>query len=180
MIHIFLANGFEDIEALTPLDVLRRAGLDVQLVSISSGLEVKSSHGVRVVADATLDSIDLSDSEAMIIPGGMPGASNLRDNLALRKALQTQNAAERLVCAICAGPLVLSAAGILKERKATCYPGFEGQLPGAIHSTALVEEDGNIITGRGPGAAMDFAFAILKRFISRDVVKKMRQGMILE
>ena len=83
MIHIFLANGFEDIEALTPLDVLRRAGLDVQLVSISSGLEVRSSHGVRVVADATLDSIDLSDSEAMIIPGGMPGASNLRGNLAL-------------------------------------------------------------------------------------------------
>ena len=154
MIHIFLANGFEDIEALTPLDVLRRAGLDVQLVSISSGLEVRSSHGVRVVADTTLDSIDLSDSEAMIIPGGMPGASNLRGNLALRKALQTQNAAERLVCAICAGPIV--------------------------HSTALVEEDGNIITGRGPGAAMDFAFAILKRFISRDVVKKMRQGMILE
>ena len=76
MIHIFLANGFEDIEALTPLDVLRRAGLDVQLVSISSGLEVKSSHGVRDVADATLDSIDLSDSEAMIVPGGMPGASN--------------------------------------------------------------------------------------------------------
>lgn len=180
MIHIFLANGFEDIEALTPLDVLRRAGLDVKLVSIDSELEVKSSHGVSVLADATLNSIDLSDSEAMIIPGGMPGTSNLRDNLMLRKALQIQNAAGRLICAICAGPIVLSAAGVLKARKATCYPGFEEQLPETVHSTALVEEDGNIITGRGPGAAMDFAFAILQRFVSCDVVKKMRQVMILE
>ena len=179
MIYIFLANGFEDIEALTPLDVLRRAGLDVKLVSIDSELEVKSSHGVSVLADATLNSIDLSDSEAMIIPGGMPGASNLRDNLMLRKALQIQNAAGRLICAICAGPIVLSA-GVLKARKATCYPGFEEQLPEAVHSTALVEEDGNIITGRGPGAAMDFAFAILQRFVSCDIVKKMRQEMILE
>lgn len=180
MIHIFLAQGFEIIEALTPLDVLRRAGLHTQMVSINSSLEVESSNKVAVVANTTLDKADFSDSDAMIIPGGQPGADNLRTNLQLRKLLQKQNSEGRLVCSICAGPIVLAAAGILEGRRATCYPGFESYLSGAVCTGAFVEEDKNIITGRGPGVAMEFSYAILKRFVSPDEVEKLRKGMILD
>jgi len=180
MIHIFLATGFEEIEALTPLDVLRRCALDVRLVSITGEKIVEGSHGVKIEADVLFEEAQLDGSEALIIPGGLPGAQNLLEHAALREALKKQNARNGLICAICAGPMVLGVPGLLQGKKVTCYPGFENRLAGANYTARLVEEDGHVITGRGPGAAMEFAFAIAGRFVRSESVRQLRKDMIVD
>lgn len=180
MLHIILATGFEEVETLTPLDVLRRCGLDVQLVSITGERIVRGTHGVGVEADVLFEEADFAASEAIILPGGMPGAQNILDHAALRDILVAHCRRGALTCAICAAPMVLGQNGLLEGRKATCYPGFESHLAGADYTAQLVETDGNIITGRGPGAAMEFAFAIASRFVAERVVRMLRKGMIVE
>jgi len=177
MIHIFLAPGFEEIEALSPLDVLLRLGKDVRLVSTIDSLTVSSAHGVQIVCDCLFADANLAESEALILPGGMPGAKNLLMHAGLRDALIRQNDRGGLVCAICAAPMVLGAHGILRGRKATCYPGFEDHLDGATYTAAFVESDANVITGCGPAAALSFGFAIAERFVSKEQVAQLKAGM---
>lgn len=180
MIHLFLANGFEEIEALATLDILRRCGLEVATVSNTQDKVVTGAHGIPVIADYAFGETSLEDSQALVLPGGMPGAKNLLENAALRDALVAQNSRGALVAAICAAPMVLGQHGILQGHKATCYPGFEDMLAGADILNALVVEDGNVITGKGPAAAKDFGFAIAARFVDATTVDGVRQGMLYE
>lgn len=178
MIYVFLADGFEEIEALAPIDILRRCGLDVTTVSVSDEIIVEGAHGVPVVAETLFDEVDLSEADALIVPGGMPGAATLAAHTGVQHALAAQAARGGLCCAICAGPMGMGQLGLLRGRRATCYPGFEDQLEGATYTATLVEEDDSFITAKGPAAACDFGFAIARRFCPADKVEQVRSGMM--
>ena len=171
MIYMFLANGFEEVEALMPLDLMRRAGLDVRTVGIG-GLDITGSHGITVKADM-LDT-DLSDSapECVILPGGMPGTKNLDASAVVHKALDDALASDALICAICAAPMVLGKRGILNGKNATCFPGFEEYLEGANVGGRVVR-DGKVITGVGMGAALEFGLEIVGALCGRDAADKL-------
>ena len=179
-IFVFLAEGFEEIEALTPVDVLRRAGLSVQTVSVMDEQVVAGAHGVPVLADKMFAEINPEDAEMMLLPGGLPGATNLDAHEGLSQLILDFAEADKPLAAICAAPLVLGNRGLLQGKKATCYPGFETYLQGAEYTAALVEKDGNIITGKGPGAAMEFAFAIVEKYCGMDKVNELKQGMMIQ
>ena len=178
-IFVFLAEGFEEIEALTPVDVLRRAGLSVQTVSVMDEQVVAGAHGVPVLADKMFAEINPEDAEMILLPGGLPGATNLDSHEGLSQLILDFAEADKPLAAICAAPLVLGNRGLLQGKKATCYPGFETYLQGAEYTAALVEKDGNIITGKGPGAAMEFAFAIVEKYCGIDKVNELKQGMMI-
>ena len=179
-IFVFLAEGFEEIEALTPVDVLRRAGLSVQTVSVMDEQVVAGAHGVPVLADKMFAEINPEDAEMILLPGGLPGATNLDSHEGLSRLILDFAEADKPLAAICAAPLVLGNRGLLQGKKATCYPGFETYLQGAEYTAALVEKDGNIITGKGPGAAMEFAFAIVEKYCGMDKVNELKQGMMIQ
>ena len=179
-IFVFLAEGFEEIEALTPVDVLRRAGLSVQTVSVMDEQVVAGAHGVPVLADKMFAEINPEDAEMILLPGGLPGATNLDAHEGLGQMIQDFAKEEKPLAAICAAPLVFGNRGLLQGKKATCYPGFETYLQGAEYTAALVEKDGNFITGKGPGAAMEFAFAIVEKYCGIDKVNELKQGMMIQ
>lgn len=160
--YVFLADGFEEIEALTPVDVLRRAGLDVKMVSLTDKLEVSGAHGVTVTANVRFDYVDFSDANWLILPGGMPGAQNLYDHEGLRKVLADHASRKGNIAAICAAPgLVLGQLGLLDGKYATCYPGFEKYMPNANYRKDAVVSLDHIITANGPASALKFALAIV-------------------
>ena len=174
----FLANGFEEIEALAPVDILRRAGIEVKTVSISNDVMVTSSHGVEVKADVAFDDCDFSDADLLLIPGGMPGAKNIDEHKGVKAALLKQADAGKLVGAICAGPMVLGHLGLLRGKRATCYPGFDTELEGAEYTAAPVTVDGNIITGKGPGASMMYAYTIVEMMMGESIVAELKDSMM--
>lgn len=177
MIYLFLADGFEEIEALAPLDILRRAGKEVCTVGVT-GRTVTGSHGIPVVCDAVLEDVDPDETpEAVILPGGMPGTKRLDENLfvcAFTKAVYKNGG---LVCAICAAPSVLGHIGILAGRQVTCFPGFEPELTGAKLSAQSVVRDGNVITAKGAGVALEFGFAIAAALCGEETAKKLSASM---
>ena len=158
---LFLAEGFEEIEAITVIDVLRRAGVPIKTLSITSRLQVKGAHGIVVEADTTFDTVAMDDFDFLILPGGMPGTKHLGENKKLNDWLLAHAEKGGHVAAICAAPSVLGRLGLLNGKKATCYPGFESMLQGADFTAAPVEVDGNIITANGPAAALRFALALV-------------------
>ena len=179
MIYQFLANGFEDIEALAPVDILRRGGLEVRTVSITGSEFVESAHGVTVRADVTFeDAGDFADADMLLLPGGMPGSMNLKLHEGVRAALLAQAGRGGRIGAICAAPMVLGSLELLDGRKATCYPGFESHLTGADYTAELVTVDGNIVTGKGPAAAFPYAYTILSLFVDDETVKGIKEGMM--
>lgn len=177
MIYLFLADGFEEIEALAPLDILRRAGKDVSTVGVT-GKTVTGSHGIPVVCDVSIEDVDPDETpEAVILPGGMPGTKHLDENMfvcAFTKAVYKNGG---LVCAICAAPSVLGHIGILAGKKATCFPGFESELIGADLSAEPVVRDGSVITARGAGVALQFGFAITAALCGEDTAQKLASAM---
>ena len=179
-IFVFLAEGFEEIEALAPVDVLRRAGLSVQTVSIMKEQVVAGAHGIPVLADVMFDEVHTEDAEMILLPGGLPGATNLDAHEGLSEMILDFAKAEKPLAAICAAPLVFGNRGLLEGKKATCYPGFETYLQGAEYTAALVEKDGNFITGKGPGAALEFAFAIVEKYCGIDKVNELKRGMMIQ
>ena len=177
-VYVFLADGFEDVEALIPVDVLRRVGVDVTTVSISDFPLVRSAHGVNIEADIMFEQGDFSDADLIFLPGGMPGASNLFDHKGVCKAVVDQFAAGRKVAAICAAPaVVLGQLGLLEGKKATCYPGFEHLLDGATYTADLVTVDGNITTAEGPAAAFPFAYELLAQLVDKQTADQIAEGM---
>lgn len=175
-VAVLLADGFEEIEAITIIDVLRRAGLDVRTLGVDTDTPT-GSHKIQVRADARLDPNARFD--AVILPGGMPGAATLRDHPGVR-ALLTAHAAEgRLLGAICAAPIALGAAGLLDGLPATCYPGFEGQLTGATLTAGDVVDAGPILTSRGPATALAFSLALVARLAGPEVAAKLGRGMLV-
>lgn len=176
---VFLADGFEEIEALTTVDVMRRAGMDVKTVSINSDPHVTGAHGVVVRADMLLSDADVSGSEWLILPGGMPGATNLYECGALTGMLESHYRAGGRIAAICAAPaVVLAPLGILDGREATCYPGFEEQCGEAVMTSAPVVTLDTLITGNGPSAALSFALAIVANSMGADIARNVACGML--
>lgn len=180
IIYVFFADGFEEIEAFTPIDVLRRAGLNVKLISVGVEEFVSGAHNVTVFCDNLFEDVSFDDAEMLILPGGMPGAENLSNHIGLRKLILDFNTKDKPIAAICAAPMVLGKLGLLKNKNVTCYPGFEHFLEGANPTGKLVEKDGNLITGKGPGAAMEFAFTILEYFCGKEKVMELKEGMIIQ
>ena len=178
-VYVFLANGFEDVEALIPVDVLRRGGVDVTTVSVVEDSQiVESAHGVQLFADALFGDCDFSDADLLLLPGGMPGASNLYAHEGLCAALKAHGAAGRRIGAICAAPaVVLAPLGLLEGRRATCYPGFEQALEGAAYTGDLVTVDGNITTAEGPAAAFPYAYELLSQLVNKQVSDQVAEGM---
>lgn len=172
-----MADGFEELEALAPVDILRRGGVEVVTVSITGRREVTSSHGVTLLADDIFEHCDLSDAALMVLPGGMPGSTNLKDHEGLREALLTHAGKGKPIAAICAAPMVLGSLGLLEGRRATCSPGFECYLTGATYTAELVTVDGPFITGEGPGASMPFAYTLLSLFRDAAYVDSLQAKM---
>ncbi len=175
---VVLAEGFEEIEAVTPIDVLRRAGLDVTTAGIG-GLRITGAHGITIEADTTIDAVrELPD--AIVLPGGLPGAENLAKSEALNRILEQMDAEGRHIGAICAAPAVaLAPTGILDGRSATCYPGFEERFSDAIRfSSDRVVADGNVITSRGPGTALEFALALAGVLAGAEKRTDLSRGML--
>lgn len=161
MVYLFLAEGFEECEALIPLDILRRANVEIKTIGVT-GKTVCGSHNVPFVCDEEIENIEFSsDISAIILPGGMPGTLNLKANKKLENLILEANNSGLIIAAICAAPLILGNLGLLEDRNAVCYPGFEDELIGAQISEKSVTKDGNIITAKGVGAAFDFGFEIL-------------------
>ena len=177
-VYEFLANDSEEVEALITVDILRRAGIDIQTVSITGSEYIKSSHGVIIKCDTTIENADLSDADMLLLPGGMPGSTNLLQHEGVRKALTAQNEAGKKIGAICAAPMVLGDLGILNGKKATCYPGFEKYLTGAEYTHELFTIDGNIITGEGPAATFPYGYAIAEMLAGKEKAEQLKEGMM--
>ncbi len=177
-IYVFLATGFEDIEAIAVVDILRRAALPVRTVSVTSQPTVLSSHHVPVVADDIFEETDFSDAAMLFLPGGLPGATNLEAHDGLAQLIMDHHAAGLPLAAICAAPMVYGRLGILNGHKATCYPGFEDDLLGATPTGALVVQDGQFFLGKGPAAAYELGYAIVAHFCGKEKADEIAAGML--
>lgn len=176
-VYLFLADGFETVEALAPVDVIRRAGIEVTTVSIMGRKEVVSAQDVTVIADTLYSDVCFDDADALVLPGGGVGTENLSAHGPLRSQLVAAHANGTTIAAICAAPMVLGRIGVLEGRRATCYPGCEGELFGAEYTESAVEKDDNIITGCGPGVSFDFGFAIVEHLCGGEMVATLRSQM---
>lgn len=163
---VFLATGFEEIEALGTVDILRRGGIKVMTVSIMGELKVMGAHNIPVVADYLFDDADFLATDALILPGGIPGSNHLNTCTRLKELILEKHKEDKILGAICAGPMVLGGLGLLKGRNATCFPYFEPTMIGATYKDEGVVVDGNIVTSQGPGFVFDFGLTLLE--IMRD------------
>ena len=179
-ILIPLAEGLEEIEAITCIDVLRRAGIKVITATLTAELQVKGSHKIVIGADVCLPEITADQLAGIVLPGGMPGANNLKNNQQLIKLIQQVNQKQGLLAAICAAPIVLEEAGILKNRMATSYPGFEREMASCIYRQERVVVDDNLITGRGPGVAIEFALEIVQYLLDEEQVTDLKKQMLIK
>jgi 4-methyl-5(b-hydroxyethyl)-thiazole monophosphate biosynthesis len=179
-VAVVLAEGFEEVEAVAIIDVLRRGGIEVIVAAAAAALVVTGAHQIRLTADVALSEVSGRDLAMVVLPGGMPGSANLAANPDVIALLRAVHAAGGLLAAICAAPIALQAAGVLQGRRVTCYPSFEAQLVGAVCTGLAVQRDNRIITGRGPGTALKFALELL-RALGREVqAEQLRQGMLVE
>ena len=177
MVYVFLAKGFEELEALAPVDVLRRAGVQVKTVGVT-GKRVSGSHGISVNCDITIDEAVFDELEGIILPGGLPGTTNLEADETVNKFIEFAAENGKVIGAICAAPMILGHKGLLRGKNAVCYTGFEKELDGAHILDRPAVRDGNIVTGWGAGGAMDFALAYLEVISeSEDLAKKIARSM---
>jgi 4-methyl-5(b-hydroxyethyl)-thiazole monophosphate biosynthesis len=179
-IFIHLANGFEEVETITPVDVLRRAGCEVTMVSVTGNREVTSARGVAVKADRLFEDVDYAQADVILFPGGQPGSDNLTKHEGLKKIIVDFHLQGKMIAAICAAPMVLANAGILQGKRVTCFPGTEAKLKGAICTGKAVEIDGNIITGKAAGAAMKFSLALTEQLIGKSKAEELKKTLYVE
>ena len=173
MVYVFLADGFEEIEALCPTDIMRRAGIDVLTVSVPDGEYVTGSHNITVKADMSFEQLKIDElPDMLMLPGGMPGAMNLSKDKRLASLLCKNAAAGGKIAAICAAPFILGELGLLNGKHATCYPGYESSLKGAIISGKDIVRDGNVITAIGMGASVEFGLELVCALRGRDSADK--------
>ena len=177
---VFLADGFEEIEGLTVVDILRRAGVETETVSVMGRKQINGSHGIIVEADKVFEEADVADADMLVLPGGMPGTLNLKVHEGLRKQILSFNSQGKYLAAICAAPTVLSELGLLKEKKACAYPSFEEELDcGEVLKVPTVT-DGNITTGRGMGAAIPFALRLTAILCGDEKAEEIRKSVVYE
>lgn len=175
---MLFANGFEEVEALTVVDILRRAGIVCDMLSLDGADETAGSHGITVRMDGSLASADMSGYDGLILPGGMPGTTNLAADERVLRLLRDYCAAGKLTAAICAAPTVLAKAGILEGRSAVCYPGLEDKLTGAKAGTEPVVLDGTVMTSRGVGTALPFALELVAYLGSREHAEALAKSVV--
>ncbi|WP_430814707.1 DJ-1 family glyoxalase III [Carboxylicivirga sp. RSCT41] len=178
-IALFLAEGFEEVEALTPVDVLRRAELKVTTISISNKTAVCGAHNITVLADQTFESADFSQFDAIILPGGMPGTNNLNAHPQLKELILRFASEGKLIGAICAAPLILGELNLLDKKEAVCYPGFENRLTGATISKKQSVTDGQFITANAIGAAMQFSLNLVSELCGSKVADELARKMLV-
>lgn len=179
-IGVFMAEGCEEIEALTVVDMLRRAGIEVAMISVSGKKEVKGSHNITFMTDIPAEYMDFDMLDGVVLPGGMPGTINLKESEIVQKIIGQFADENKLVSAICAAPSVLGEAGLLKGKKATSYLGFEDKLLGATVVTDAVAVDGNIITSRSMGTAIPFSLEIIRFLLGDEAVAKLSDSIVFE
>jgi DJ-1 family protein len=177
---IFLANGFEETEAIATIDVLRRGSVAVSIVSITGEVIVTGSHGINIVADALFEDVSFDSNELLILPGGMPGTQNLQNHEELGKLLKKQFSNNQYIAAICAAPKILGHLNLLSEKEVSCYPGYEDELTGATLSKLNVVRDGNIVTAKGAAFAIDFGLKLLELLKGIEVANKVAQAMLVK
>ena len=177
-IAILIAKGFEEIETSVTYDVLKRAGIDVIDAGLHSG-EIAGSRGLKIVVDATINDLNPSELDGIVIPGGYPCYVNLGNSTAVLELIRKMAAAGKYLASICAGPLVLEQAGVIKGKTVTCFPGIETSLKTARFSPQRVVEDGNIITSRGPGTAMEFALKLVERWVGKETAIKLSKDLVV-
>ncbi|MBQ9390550.1 MAG: DJ-1/PfpI family protein [Lachnospiraceae bacterium] len=177
-VAVFMADGCEEIEGLTVVDILRRAGIKIDMLSIGDNLNVTGAHGIQFRADYLMTDKNSDDYDGVILPGGMPGTTSLENNTLVQSALRKQFSAGKLIAAICAAPSILGKNGMANGKKVTSYPGFEEAFSKATYVTDSVVTDGNVITSRGMGTAIDFALAILKYLKGKEAADEMAKKII--
>lgn len=177
---LFLAPGFEEIEAISTIDILRRAGLSVASVSITGDLRVVGAHGIAIEADILYPDVDFNNAEMLILPGGQPGTKNLNVHEGLKATLVNFAAAGKPLAAICAAPMILGQLGLLDGKEATCYPGNEVHLKGARLSEYMVVQDGAFITASGPGVAADFALQIVTYLLGEEKADEVTKALLMQ
>lgn len=177
-VYVFLAEGFEEIEGLTVVDLLRRANIETETVSVTGKKQVTGSHGIEVTADSLFGEKSYEEAEALVLPGGMPGTLNLGRCEDLCELLKKHYEANRLVAAICAAPSVLGQLGFLEGRIATCYPGFESKLKGAVVCATKVAVDQNVVTAKGMGAAIDFSLKLIELLKDKETAMEISESII--
>ena len=180
MVYVMFADGFEEIEALAVVDILRRGGVEVETVSVYDEDFVTGAHNIMIKTDTHLSDIDASDCDFVVLPGGMPGTTNLMKNKNLEELLIKLNSNDSYMGAICAAPMVLGQLGFLNEKTATCYPSFESYLIGASLSENRVCISNKVVTSRGAGTAHDFAFAILSILKGEKCADEIRNAMLYD
>lgn len=177
-LFICMADGCEEVEALTVVDLVRRAGIQMDMVSITGNKTITGSHNIVMEADALMEDVDLSKYDGVVLPGGMPGTNHLKADERVLSAIKTFAKDNKLVAAICAAPTVLGYAGLLEGKKATCYPGMEDGLLGATKETKEVVEDGNIITSRGLGTAVAFGLSVVSYFTDEKTAQNLGNAIV--
>lgn len=175
---IFLAEGHEEIEALTVVDLLRRAKIEIETVSITGKREVTGSHKITSIADKLFDEADFENADMLVLPGGMPGTLNLEAYEPLMTQIKKFNAAGKYIAAICAAPTVFGRAGLLEGKKACCFPNMEGDLKGATVEYNKVSVDKNIITSRGMGTAIEFGLSIVETFEGKEAADQLAEKIV--
>lgn len=179
-VNIYLAEGFEEIEAITVVDTLRRAEIDARMISITDREIVTGAHGIIVTADEIFEKADNVGADMIVLPGGMPGTRYLGEHKGLREVILDFTEKNKPIAAICAAPSILGKLGLLSKKKAVCYPGFEETLKGATVSEEIVTQDGNFITSRGPGTAIYFALSLVELLADKEAEEELREGMIVQ
>lgn len=175
MFYIFLADGFEEVEAIAAVDVIRRSGIEIETVSVRNDYTAKGTHDITVMCDKNLSDVVISnDISGIILPGGMPGTANLLENAAVNAIIDYCAENNKLICAICAAPMILGRKGLLKGKKAVCFPGFEDDLVGALPYDGFVCTDGNIITAKGMGCAVDFGLSVAAKVCGESSAKELK------
>lgn len=173
MVYVFLANGFEEVEAITPIDYLRRAGIDTVTVGVT-GKYVTGTHGIEIKCDITADEADITKVDGIVLPGGMPGTLNLENSDVVQSAIDYCTDRGLLIAAICAAPSILGHKNILQDKNAVCFPGFESELYGANIVSEYAVTDKNIITAKGAGSASEFAFEIINYLCDKETAQNVR------
>ena len=177
MVYILLGKGFEEIEAVGPLDILRRGGVEAAFVGLG-GMTVEGAHGIAINCDVAIEDIENEHVDMLVIPGGLGGVESIMNSRAAMELINNAGKRGTALAAICAGPSVLHKLGLLNGIKAVCYPGMEEKMPGVLFGESAACIDGKIITGRGPGAALEFGFEILRYFKGDKVVEELRKSMV--
>ena len=177
-VAIILADGFEEVEAIAIIDVLRRAGINTVIAGLHDG-NITSAHAVKIIPDTVIDTVKADDFDMIVLPGGQPGSDNLNADTRVIALIRSFVQKGKLIGAICAAPIVLGTAGVLVGKRATAYPSYKDKLGGATYEEKSVVEDGNVLTSRGAGTALAFGLAIVARLVSAEKAQKIKEAMLI-